>query len=61
MTPYLLLVGTRCRISFLFSPTVRMHVKTALVNTYSPACTPDLYVITARRLAPGSKRTVLYT
>jgi len=60
MKPYLLAVGTRCRISFLYSPTVRMHVKSALVNTFLPAFTPDLYKITARRLAPGSKRVVLY-
>jgi hypothetical protein len=60
MKPYLLAVGTRCRISFLYSPTVRMHVKTAIVNSYAPTYTPDLYVITARGLAPGSKRVVLY-
>jgi len=60
MKPYLLAVGTRCRISFLYSPTVRMHVKTAIVNSYAPKYTPDLYVITARGLAPGSKRVVLY-
>jgi hypothetical protein len=60
MKPYLLVVGTRCRISFLYSPTVRMHVKTAIVNGYAPTYTPDLYVITARGLAPGSKRVVLY-
>ena len=60
MKPYLLAIGTRCRISFLYSPTVRMHVKTALVNSYSPTYTPDLYIITGRGLAPGSKRVVLY-
>jgi len=58
--PYLLAVGTRCRISYLYSPTVRMHVKTAIVNSYAPTYTPDLYVITARGLAPGSQRVVLY-
>ncbi len=56
MKPYLLAVGTRCRISFLYSPTVRMHVKSALVNTFLPAFTPDLYKITARRLPTACAR-----
>jgi hypothetical protein len=37
-----------------------MHVKTAIVNSYAPTYTPDLYKITARSLAQGSKRVVLY-
>jgi hypothetical protein len=43
MKPYLLSIGTQCRVSFLFSQTIRMHTKTALVGTYSPTYTPDVY------------------
>jgi hypothetical protein len=61
MKPYLLAIGTHCRVSFLFSPTIRMHTKTALVGTYSPTYTPDVYRVTGRELAPGSRRVVLYS
>jgi len=61
MKPYLLPVGMRCRVSFLYSPTVRMYTKTALVGAYSPTYTADVYRITDRILAPGSRRVVLYS
>jgi hypothetical protein len=61
MRPYLLKIGTHCRVSFLFSPTVRTFTKTALVGTYSPTYTQDIYRITGRELGAGSKRVVLYT
>jgi len=61
MKPYLLPINTRCRVSFLYSPTVRMYTKTALVGAYSPTYTPDIYRIADRILAPGSRRVVLYS
>jgi len=38
-----------------------MFTKTALVGAYSPTYTPDVYRITDRVLAPGSRRVVLYS
>ncbi len=46
-------------MSFLCSPSVRMFTKTALVGAYSPTYTPDIYRVTDRVLAPGSRRVVL--
>ena len=60
MRPLLLAVGTKVRISFLLSSTVRQAVKVQLVKAYSPTYTKEVYVVTARRLAPGSRRVVLY-
>jgi hypothetical protein len=60
MRPYLLKIGTHCRVSFLYSPTVRMFTKTALVGAYSPKFTVDIYRITGRELGAGSRRVVLY-
>jgi len=61
MKPYLLAIGTHCRVSFLYSPTIRVHTKTALVGTYSPTYTADVYRVTRRELATGSRRVVLYS
>lgn len=60
MRPYLFAIGTRCRVSFLHAPTVRMAVKVSLVKAYSPHYTAEEYTIVDRRLAPGSRRVVLY-
>ena len=60
MRPLLLDIGATVRVSFLHSSTVRMHVKIQLVKAYAPRYTKEVYVITGRRLAPGSKRVVLY-
>ena len=60
MRPLLLDVGARVRVSFLQSSTVRMLVKISMVKAYSPTYTAEPYKVTARRLAPGSRRVVLY-
>jgi hypothetical protein len=60
MHPEVLEVGRLCRISFLYAPTVRMQLKAALVSAYSPTFTAEVYRVADRRLAPGSRRVVLY-
>ena len=60
MRPLLLPVGVKVRVSFLASSTVRQHVKVQMVKAFSPAYSKEVYVITDRRLAPGSRRVVLY-
>lgn len=60
MRPYVIAVGARVRVSYLFSSTVRQQVKSAFQKHFLPSYTHEIYVITARRLAPGSRRIVLY-
>ena len=60
MKPWILPVGALVRVSFLHSPTVRQQLKSQLVRSMSPSYTLEIYRITARRLAPRSKRVVLY-
>ena len=60
MVPLVLSVGARCRISYLFTPTVRQLVKIAYVKAFAPAYTREVYRVTERSLAPGSRRVVVY-
>ena len=60
MLPLLLSVGARCRISYLYTPTVRQLVKIAYVKAFAPAYTREVYIVTERSLAPGSRRVVMY-
>ena len=61
MLPLVLSVGTRCRISYLYTPTVRQLVKIAYVKAFAPAYTREVYIVTQRSLAPGSRRVVIYS
>ena len=60
MKPYALGVGARVRVSYLFSSTVRQQVKSAFQKHFLPSYTREIYTITARKLARGSRRIVLY-
>ena len=60
MKPWILPVGALVRVSFLHSPTARQQLKSQLVRSMSPTFTLEIYRVTARRLAPRSKRVVLY-
>jgi hypothetical protein len=61
MLPLVLKVGARCRISYLFTPSVRQQVKVSYVKSFAPSYTREVYSITHRALAPGSRRVVVYT
>jgi hypothetical protein len=61
MVPLVLSVGTRCRISYLYTPTVRQLVKISYVKAFAPAYTREVYRVTERSLGPGSRRVVNYT
>ena len=58
LRPYVLPVGTQCRVSYRFSSTVRQQLKVQLVKALSPQYTRELYTVTARHRAPG--RSELY-
>ena len=60
MRPLLLDLGQRVRISFLASSHVRQQVKVSIVKAFFPTYTAEVYVVNARRLAPGSRRVILY-
>lgn len=60
MRPYILSEGSLVRVSFLHSPTARQQLKSALIRQISPTYTQEIYRVTARRLAPHSRRVVLY-
>ena len=60
MRPQFLSEGSLVRVSFLHSPTARQQLKSALVRQISPTYTQEIYRVTARRLAPHSRRIVLY-
>ena len=61
MLPLVLSMGVRCRISYLYTPTVRQLVKIAYVKAFAPAYTREVYIVTQRSLAPGSRRVVIYS
>ena len=58
LRPYVLAVGTQCRVSYRVSSTVRQQLKVQLVKALSPQYTRELYTVTARHRAPG--RSELY-
>ena len=60
MRPLVLEVGARVRISYLASSHVRQQSKVQLVKAFFPQYTREIYRVTARHLAPGSRRVVLY-
>ena len=60
MRPYVLAVGSAVRVSYLFSGTVRQQIKSAFQKHFLPSYTRELYQITGRKLAPGSRRVILY-
>ena len=60
MKPYILSEGSLVRVSFLHSPTARQQLKSALVRQISPTYTLEVYRVTARQLAPHSRRVVMY-
>ena len=60
LQPLVLPIGQQCRVSFLYAATVRMQLKVALITQYLPTYTTEVYIVTARHLAPGSRRIVLY-
>ena len=60
MRPLVLEVGARVRVSFLASSHVRAQVKVSIVKAFFPTYTAEIDVVTARALAPGSRRVVVY-
>jgi hypothetical protein len=60
MKPLVLPIGQRCRVSFLYAPTVRMQVKSSLVKQFHPTYTAEVYTVIARHFAPGSRLVLLY-
>lgn len=60
LRPYVLAVGTQCRVSYRVSSTVRQQLKIQLVKALSPQYTRELYAVTARHRAPGRSELWLY-
>ena len=60
MRPYILSEGSQVRVGFLHSPTARQQLKSALVRQISPTYTLEIYRVIGRKLAPHSRRVVLY-
>jgi len=60
MKPLVLSIEAKVRVSYLASKTVRQQVKVSIIKAYSPTYTGEVYMVTDRRLAPGSRRVVLY-
>ena len=60
LRPYVLPVGTQCRLSYRVSSTVRQQLKVQLVKALSPQHTRELYNVTARHRAPGRSELYLY-
>ena len=55
LRPYVLPVGTQCRVSYKVSSTVRQQLKVQLVKALRPPYTRELYTVTARH-----RRSELY-
>ena len=60
MRPFVLPVGTQCRVSYRVSSTVRQQLKVQLVKALNPQYTRELYTVTARHRAPGRSEVWLY-
>ena len=60
LQPYVLPVGTHCRVSYRVSSTVRQQLKVQLVKALSPQYTRELYTVTARYRAPGRSELYVY-
>lgn len=60
LRPYVLPVGTQCRVSYRVSSTVRQQLKVQLVKALSPQYTRELYAVRARHRAPGRSELYVY-
>lgn len=60
LEPYVLSLGARVRVSYEASNTVRQQLKSRMIKALSRMWTEEIYVVRERRLAPHSKRIILY-
>ena len=60
LVPYILPVGTACRVSYKYSSTVRQLLKSQIAANLLPTFTAEIYVITARHSGPGRSDVWLY-